>query len=68
MSPILNFTETRKVGKALIHADRRTDMTKAFRHYAISLLLKPLQVAPHRRNFAQAFEIALFSIRSVQTH
>jgi len=34
-------------------------------HIVISLLLKPL---PHRRHFFQVFEIALFSIRSVQTH
>ena len=35
-------------------------------HSVISALLKPLQAAPHRNHFVQAFEIALFSIRSVK--
>ena len=36
--------------------------------YIVTSLLRKPQATPHWRQFVQAFEIALFSIRSIQTH
>jgi hypothetical protein len=53
-APISNVTEIRAVGAALIHADRRSDMTKllsAFRDNANS---------PEKRHFLHVYEYFAF--------